>query len=216
MRLNLYKPFPIMPLIFSSRHPHTMSAMSTRKEVLRASPLSKGAPSPIIQGAQRGWLSMFLTRRAFAGGAAGLTGVFVGLVPLAVLEPARAHTARGEEVSFRWRVPTAHYETVKDSLVFDGEIEEERDTKGLLLVLVFIGVAQLPSLVDAILTLRRNLVQPGLVIDARGAEIKIDADPTLPRATILLVDNSGAKLYQPGQLTDPAELTKVLASAMSK
>ena len=45
----------------------------------------------------------------------------------------------------------------------------------------------LPSLVDAILTLRRKLVQPGLKIDARGTEIKIDVDPTLPRGTILLV-----------------------------
>ena len=139
---------------------------------------------------------MVLTRRAFAGGAAGLTGVFVSLVPLAILEPASAQTATVEEVSFRWRVPTAHYQTVENTLIFDGNIEEERDTKGLPLVFVFVGVALLPSLVDAILTVRRKLVQPGLTIDARGTPIRIDVDPTLPRGMILLCDKTGCKLYE--------------------
>ena len=77
---------------------------------------------------------MVLTRRAFAGGAAGgaagLTGLFLGLVSLASFQPARAQTATEKPVSFRWRVPTAHYQTVENTLVFDGSVEEERDTKG--------------------------------------------------------------------------------------
>lgn len=138
------------------------------------------------------------------------------LLTFVPVSAAGTQTAQNEPIRFRWRVPTAHYETVKDSLVFDGEIEAERDTKGLPLIFVFVGVALLPSLVDSILTLRRKLVQPGLRIDARGTDIKIDVDPTLPRGTILLVDNSGAKLYEPDQLTDPVELVKALAGAMSK
>src|SRR5512147_1505533 len=58
------------------------------------------------------------------------------------------------------------------------------------------GDAMLPSL-DAILTLRCKLVQPDLKIDTGGTEIKIDVDPTLPHGTIVLVDASGAKLYEP-------------------
>lgn len=137
------------------------------------------------------------------------------LLTLAPVSAAGTQLAENERVRFRWRVPTAHYETVEESLVFEGEIEEERDTKGVL-VAVFVGVALLPSLVDSILKLRRKLVQPGLKIDARGPDIKIDVDPSLPRATILLCDKTGCKLYEPDQLTDPAELAKALASALSK
>jgi hypothetical protein len=138
------------------------------------------------------------------------------LLTFAPVNAAGKQTAENEPIRFRWRVPTGHYETVKDSLVFDGEIEEERNTKGLPLVFVFVGVALLPSLVDAILTLHRKLVQPGLKIDTRGTEIKIDVDPTLPRGTILLVDASGAKLYEPDQITDPAELAQTLIGSKSK
>ena len=73
-------------------------------------------------------MTMAVTRRAFVGCAVAAT-VF-GLAARAG-SPARAQSATEREVSFRWRVPTAHYETVKNSLVFDGKIEEERDTKGL-------------------------------------------------------------------------------------
>lgn len=139
----------------------------------------------------------------------------VAWATLRLLPTAGAQTAENEPIRFRWRVPTAHYQTVENTLVFDGRVEEERDTKGVLVV-VFVGVAMLPSLVDAVLTLRRKLVQPGLKIDARGTEIKIEVDATLPRGTILLVDASGAKLYEPDQLTDSAELAKALIGAKSK
>ncbi|MFZ1413085.1 MAG: hypothetical protein WAS73_00680 [Defluviicoccus sp.] len=159
---------------------------------------------------------MRLTRRTFTGRAVRASGFVLGLVPLARIQFVGAQTSADEAVSFRWRVPAAHYHTVQDSLVFDGKVEQERDTKGLPLVAVLVGVAMLPSLADAVLTLRRKLVQPGLKIDVRGPEIKIEIDPTLPRGMILLVDGSGAKLYEPNQLTVPAELAKAIAAAMSK
>jgi hypothetical protein len=136
----------------------------------------------------------------------GTAAAVLGLATICGSAPICAQAESGQKVSFRWRVPTAHYQTVEDSLVFDGKIEEERNTKGLLLVFVFVDVALLPSLVAAILTLRRKLVQPGLKIDARGTDIKIDVDPTLPRGTILLCDKTGCKLYELDQLTKPAEL----------
>lgn len=124
--------------------------------------------------------------------------------------------ASEERVAFRWRVTPAHQQTVQDSLVFDGTVEQERDTKGLPFAVILVGVALLPSLADAILTLRRKLVQPGLIIDTRGAEIKIDVEPNLPRGTMLLVDESGSTLYEPDQLTQPAELAKAIAAAVGK
>lgn len=138
------------------------------------------------------------------------------MLPLAKLAPARAQDAAEEEVRFRWRVPIAHYQTVENNLRFQGTVEQERDAKGVPLVFVFIGFVAMPSLANAILTLRRKLVQPGIKIDGRGTEIKIEVDPTLPRGMILLVDKDGATLYDSGQLADPAELVKALAGAKSK
>jgi hypothetical protein len=152
-----------------------------------------------------------LDRRVFACGA--LVTAISGML-FADDEPVYAQA--GDEVSFRWRVPTAHYETVKSSLIFKGTVEEEHDTKGLPLIFIFIGVTLLPSLIDAIITLRRKLVEPGLKIDTRDKEVKIDVDSDLPRGSILLIDKKGAKLIEPDQLTVPSELTKVLADAMAK
>jgi hypothetical protein len=121
-----------------------------------------------------------------------------------------------KEIPFRWRVPVAQYGIVKSNLKFIGKIETEHDTKGLPLILIFIGISLVPSLADAILVLRQKLIQPGLKIDARGNEIKIDVDPDLPRATILLIDKSGAKIYEADQLSTPTELIKILANAMTK
>jgi hypothetical protein len=152
------------------------------------------------------------TRRTIIGQIAGMVALFSGLA-----QAIRANTAENaKEVSFRWRVPVAQSEIVKSNLKFSGTIDTEHDTKGLPLVLIFIGASLLPSLVDAILTLRQKLVQPGLKIDARGDEIKIDVDPDLPRASLLIVDQSGAKFYEPDQLSAPAELIKILANAKTK
>ena len=110
-----------------------------------------------------------LTRRTFTGRIAGAIVILSGLARVI-----RAYSKETDkEVSFRWRVPAAQSEIVKNNFEFTGIIETEDDTKGLPLVLIYIGVSLLPSLVDAILTLRQTLVQPGLKIDARGDEIKI-------------------------------------------
>src|SRR4051794_23055376 len=125
-----------------------------------------------------------LTRRKFCDRGAR------GAIMLAVLSlSARREGAQGqgtakEKVKFRLRVPAAHYEAVHDILQFEGKIEPERDTKGLPLSFIFVGLSLLPSLADAILTLRQRLVQPGIKIDTRGDEIRIDVAPDLPRGTI--------------------------------
>jgi hypothetical protein len=124
----------------------------------------------------------------------------------------RGAFAADEPVHFTWRVPVAHEQTVLESLRYEGTVTPERDTKGLPLAFIFAGVSMLPWLADAILTLRRKLVQPGIKIDTRGAEIKIEVDSTLPRGYILVVDAAGAKLYEPGEVASPAELVKVLGA----
>lgn len=159
-----------------------------------------------------GTVPNILTRRTFAG---RIAGVIAGLSGPA--QAIRAYPAETSKlVSFRWRVPIAQSGIVKNHLKFTGKIDTEHDEKGLPLVFIFLGVALLPDLVNEILILRQKLVQPGLKIDARGDEIKIDVDPDLPRGTILLVDKSGAKIYEPDQMSTPTELIKILANATAK
>lgn len=159
---------------------------------------------------------MLATRRAFTDGAAKAMALTLGLGPLSMILYSCVQAAPKEKVAFRWRVMPAHQQAVQDSLMFDGRVEQERDTKGLPLAIILVGVALLPSLADAILTLRRKLLQPGLIIDTRGTEIKIDVEPRLPRGAILLVNDSGSTLYEPDQLTQSAELAKAIAAAMGK
>lgn len=150
-----------------------------------------------------------VTRRAIAYRIAGAVAVVSG-----IWGSSRAQDSA--QISYRWRVPTAQIQIVKDSLRFSGQPETEKDQKGLPLVAIFAGVTLLPSLVDAILSVRQRLVQPGLKIDARGAEITIDIDPDLPHGTILLVDKSGSKIYEPRQPPTSADLIKALANAQTK
>jgi hypothetical protein len=157
-------------------------------------------------------VASIFNRRTFTGRIPWVIAILSGLGQITRAYPEEI----SQKVAFRWRVPIAQSEIVKNTLKFNGNIETEQDKKGLPLVFIFIGVSLLPSLVDAILTLRQKLVQPGLKIDARGSEIKIDVDPNLPRATVLLVDKSGAKIYEPDQLSTPTELIKVLTDAKGK
>lgn len=122
--------------------------------------------------------------------------------------------SRSEKVEFSWRVSKAHQEIVEKKLKFDGNITPEKDAKGA--ILVFVGVAMLPSLVDAILNLRDKLVRPGITIDTRGKKILIQTDSNLPGGSILLVDKDGSKLLEKGAIPSPAALVRAIESALRK
>jgi hypothetical protein len=151
------------------------------------------------------------TRRAIVRKAAGAAIMAAGVELLGDITGTNAEETGEKKVLFWWRVSANYSESIRSDLKFEGKIEQERDAKGLPLIVIFIGVALLPSLADAILKLRNRLVQPGLKIDARGNNIKIDIDPDLPHAMILLIDKSGTKLIESNQLTSQAELIKTLA-----
>ncbi len=95
-----------------------------------------------------------------------------------------------------WRVPVAHIDTVKSSLVFEGDITEEKNTKALPLIYVIAGVVLLPdfvsSLVDVIDKIKRG---GGLKIDARGDPIRVEIDPLLDRGTMIIVDKNGTTRF---------------------
>ena len=115
---------------------------------------------------------------------------------------------------FQWRVPEAHYETVKKELRFEGEIREgERDAKGIPLVFFFVGAVLLPYLAKAVLALRRDIVYGGVIIDTRGETIEIDTDKSLPNRVIVIVTPKGTDLYERDEIDNPAELVDVLLKA---
>lgn len=139
------------------------------------------------------------------------------LLPAFTLNAGPAYAAGSDKkVTFRLRVPAPYYEIVKTTLAYSGSVEPEHDVKGLPFVFIFIGVCLLPSLADEILLLRRRLIQPGLKIDTRGDEIKVDVASDLPHGMILLVDKTGAKLIEPDRLNTSAELIKAISGIGTK
>lgn len=118
--------------------------------------------------------------------------------------------AKGDEsVEFSWRIGEAHREFLTAQLQM--EPTEPEDEKGLF-IYVFAGLIAVPYLADAVLKLRDRLITPGVKIDVRGKKILIETDPTLPKGHILVVDKSGAKLYPPGEIKDPAALVEKLTA----
>ncbi len=136
----------------------------------------------------------------------------VGLLKPQILPAQVSNSGEAEErqYSLRWRVNKAHIETVRDNLVFEGEIEIEKDQKGLPLVFVFVGVVLLPYLADAVLALRRDMVYGGLLIDARGPEVVIENDQRIDGGTIVVVTAEGTEIYYREDIRDPSELISAL------
>ena len=111
---------------------------------------------------------------------------------------------------FSWRVPIAYRKTVDSRLVFEGEVISEEDAKGLPLVSIFIGVALLVHLVDAVLALQREIRYGGILIDTRGTEIDIRNDKRLDAGLIVIVSDAGVRLYERSELVDPDDLVRAL------
>jgi hypothetical protein len=130
--------------------------------------------------------------------------------------PSFAQKASSAELNYRMRIPDALTEGVRGDLKHKGSVEHESDAKGLPVVAILVGVALLPTLVDAVMKLRARLVQPGLVIDTRDRTIRIETNTSVPKGYILLVSKEGSNLMDSTQLKDTAELAKALSAAVAK
>jgi hypothetical protein len=132
-------------------------------------------------------------------------------VALASLIAACAHRevrAQGDEPRrFRWRVPAPKQALVEETLVFDGTIEPDTDSRGFIVMVA--GAALLVYLARAVLRLHDEL-EGGTVIDVRGDEILIERRADLPGDFIVIVDAEGAKLHQRSDLASPADLAKLM------
>lgn len=130
------------------------------------------------------------------------------LALLGAAEPgAAASAAQGDEyLRFSWRVPVAYRATVENNLEFVGDVVAEEDGKGVPWVVVFVGLALLGHLADAVMELQREMRYGGIVIDTRGAKIEITNDKRLDGGLIVIVGDDGTQLYERGQFEDASDL----------
>lgn len=126
---------------------------------------------------------------------------------------AAAASADDSPRNFRWRVPIAHLETVKENLRFEGTVTSEKDEKGIPLVFIFVGAVLLPYLANAVLALRREIVYGGVIIDTRGSEIVVGNDKRLDAGVIVVITANGTDIYERDEFEDPSELVAALLKA---
>lgn len=112
-----------------------------------------------------------------------------------------------EPRAFRWRVPAPKQALVEETLVFDGTIEPDTESRGFIVIVA--GAALLVYLARAVLRLHDEL-EGGTVIDVRGEEIMIERRADIPGDIIVIVDAEGAKMHQRSDLTSPADLAKLI------
>jgi hypothetical protein len=158
------------------------------------------------------WRAWILKGRGVDRTRRGLLGALVagGMAPLIAPTLGMATSTEETPQNFRWRVPVAHVETVKNNLRFDGSVTNEKDEKGIPLMFVFLGAVLLPYLADAVLALRRDIVYGGVVIDMRGSEIVIENDKRLDSGVILVITPDGSDFYERDDIKAPNELVAAL------
>jgi hypothetical protein len=144
-------------------------------------------------------------RRAGVSRRSFLHAAIIGLL---TARPHRLAQAQDDEpVSFRWRVPAPKQALVEETLVFDGTIEPDTESRGFMVMVA--GAALLIYLARAVLRLHDEL-EGGTVIDVRGDEILIERRADLPGDIIVIVDAEGAKMQQRSELASPADLAKLM------
>lgn len=120
-----------------------------------------------------------------------------------------------ESIGIVWQLSETEADQVAAKLDFDGEIlpVEGEEVRGAPLV-VLVGVAVLPSLVDSVINFYRDLTQGGVIIDASGEEIEIVNNTGIPYGTILVRDSEGVEVQSFRSTPKPADLSSAIVEAV--
>jgi hypothetical protein len=141
---------------------------------------------------------------AFVGGAATIVPV--------------GQSVRADEpqVQIEWRVPTPQLTDVQKRLVLPAQpAPSEDNSRGPPLFYLLAGGAALPSVVDAIISLYREVVYGGVVIDACTNRLEIHNDHSIPgKVMVVRCAEKLTPLYI-GANVQSADLIKVLSNAMA-
>jgi hypothetical protein len=144
-----------------------------------------------------------------------LRTVFRYALMLAVLKRASVAVAlegpADQPVAFEWRVPAAQVDIVRTNLQYQGQETPQTDSRGVPVLIVFVGVTLLPYLAKAILTVQRQIASGGVVVDTRSELVKITHDKALDAGVILIISNDGTKIIERDEITGPAKLIDAIA-----
>jgi hypothetical protein len=134
-----------------------------------------------------------------------------------------AHQSRAQQsVNIVWNVPRGQATTIRETLDFKGEVTPDRstnqDAKGLPLLLIFAGIASLPSLAAALAAVYKDVRYGGVVVKARGGNLEITNDPRLSGGTMVVYGDNGVEVYQASREkeVDTNDLLKSLAEVAAK
>lgn len=129
-----------------------------------------------------------------------------------------AHAAEpdGERVAFEWRVPAAEVGIVRNNLRYEGKETPQTDSRGVPVLIIFVGLTLLPYLANAVLALQRQITYGGVVVDTRSEPVKITHDKALDAGVILIIGKDGTKVVERDEITDPAKLVEALGKALKK
>lgn len=140
---------------------------------------------------------------------------FVLMLCLTIFAPSNSLAQSGDSVAIIWKMTETEAENVAPALDYDGDVQpiEGEDVRGAPLV-VLVGLAVLPSLVDNIITFYRDLTQGGVIIDATGEELEIVSDTSIPYGTILIRDDDGVEVQNFRSTPKPADLSDAIVQAL--
>jgi hypothetical protein len=160
------------------------------------------------------------------GATAWAAGVAIALacqqpIALACQQPPLPHAQPAWDpgrLPIEWRVPEAQLHKVKRHLDFHGDTTPgpiDDRSRGLPLFYILVGLASLPSIVDAIVATYRDMFLSGIIIDACGEKLEIRNDPTLPVAVVVVRCRQNVEIYRSGDVKSP-DLLKAIVEAGAK
>lgn len=129
---------------------------------------------------------------------------------------ARAAEPDDQRVAFEWWVPAAEVGIVRNNLRYEGKEARQTDSRGVPVLVIFVGLTLLPYLANAVLALQRQIAYGGVVVDTRSEPVKITHDKALDAGVILIIGKAGTKIVERDEITDPAKLVEALGKALKK
>jgi hypothetical protein len=117
------------------------------------------------------------------------------------------------QVQVEWTIPAPQLADVQERLALPAQPLASNDgTRGPPLFYLLAGAATLPSVVDAIIVVYREVVYGGVVIDACNDRIEIHNDRSIPGKVMVVRCAEKLALYVAADVQSP-DLIKVLSDA---
>ena len=123
-----------------------------------------------------------------------------------------AEAGEDERLPFRLMVPEAHKKTVENELTYEGEVKKA-EGKGAI-VWVFVGLTLVPSLVQAVIKLQRQIQYGGIVIDTRKEPLDIRVDKQLPSGLIVVVQPDGKVQFERDEVEGPDKIVESIMKGL--